>query len=68
MNSESVKRIVALQRQIKSYGAMVRQSLLTEAEAELMVADCNREIAAIRAQRELIGGAPAPAPAASRKA
>lgn len=64
MNGDSVKRIVALTRQKKSYLAMLKANDLTLREADEMIALCNKEIAALRAQEDLQlspppGGAPA---------
>ena len=64
MNADGVKRIVALTRQKKSYQAMVRSKDLTQSEADAMIALCDKEIAALRAQEDLPlappGGVPAP--------
>lgn len=53
MNSESVKRIVALTRQKTSYLAMLKKHELTLREADAMIALCNKEIAALRSQDDL---------------
>ena len=53
MNDDSVKRIVALTRQKKSYLAMLKTNDLTLREADAMIALCNKEIAALRAQDDL---------------
>jgi len=69
MNGDSVKRIVALTRQKKSYNAMVKTSDLTRAEADAMIALCDKEIAALRAQDDLqLTGAPAPSSVGAAKA
>ena len=60
MNGDTVKRIVALTRQKKSYLAMLKANDLTLREADALIAVCNQEIAALRAQEELELGKTAP--------
>jgi len=67
MNGDSVKRIVALTRQKKSYQAMVKSRDLTQAEADAMIVLCDNEIAALRAQADLQLGASSAAPATGAK-
>lgn len=58
MNTDGVKRVVALTRQRKAYNAMVKSGDLTRGEADAMIALCDQEIATIRSQMELhqLGG------------
>lgn len=67
MNGDSVKRIVALTRQKKSYNAMVKSNDLTRKEADAMIALCDCEIAALRAQDDLQLGVPQAASAVPPK-
>lgn len=53
MDSAKVKRVVALNRQIASYKAMLKNTVLTADEADIAISDCNREIAKLRGQEEL---------------
>lgn len=53
MNADSVNRIVALTRQMASVRCMVKRGDLSEAEAALLIAPKEAEIARIRSQAEL---------------
>jgi len=53
MNSSQVKRIVALTRRIKGYKALVNTGDLTQTEADIAIAECKRELTALRSQDDL---------------
>lgn len=61
MHVESVKRIIALNRQRKSYVALRKDGTLTAEECDLMLGKVDAELAAVRAQAELELKPPAPA-------
>lgn len=67
MNGDSVKRIVALTRQKKSYQALVRSRDLLQSEADAMIAICDREIAVLRLQDDLQLAPPGGVPAKAAK-
>lgn len=67
MNADSVKRIVALTRQKKTYQAMVRSNDLTQLEADAMIAMCDRDIAFLRSQDDLQLAPPGGVPAKGAK-
>jgi len=67
MNGDSVKRIVALTRQKKSYLAMLKTNDLTLREADAMIALYNKEIAALRSQDDLQLSPPGGVPAKAAK-
>jgi len=58
MDSAKVKRVVALNRQIASYKAMLKSKVLTGEEVDIAISDCLQEIAKLRGQGslELEGG------------
>lgn len=58
MDVLKVKRIVALNRQIAAYKAMLKQGVLTEHEVAVAVSDCQAEINKLRGQDDLqlVGG------------
>lgn len=58
MDVTKVKRVVALNRQIAAYIAMVKNGVLTEEEANVGISDCKREINQLRGQDDLqlVGG------------
>ena len=62
MNVEGVKRIVTLNRHKAQYQAAVKSGLLSQSEADLIIAMVDQEIVAIRAQEnlQLSGASPAP--------
>lgn len=49
----NVKRIIALNRQIASYKAMLKAGTLTSAEVDIAISDCNNEIGRLRGQAVL---------------
>lgn len=53
MNVDTVKRLVALNRQASSYRAMVRNGDLTHEEADMLITEIDGEIANIRSQKSL---------------
>lgn len=53
MDVVTVKRVVALNRQIAAYRAMLKQGVLTEHEVAVAVSDCQAEINKLREQGEL---------------
>lgn len=57
-----VKRVVALNRQIAAYKAMLKQGVLTEQEVAVGVTACQTEINQLRGQDDLqlVGGANPP--------
>ena len=57
MNTDSAKRILALVRQRKSYNALVKSGDLLQAEANELIAMCDREIEHLRQQQVLLDGA-----------
>lgn len=59
MNTESVKKVVAVQRQIASFKSMVKSGSLTAEEADILVKDGERRIAEIRGQQDLVLAPPA---------
>lgn len=50
---ENVKRIIALNRQIASYKAMLKAGTLTSKEVDIAISDCNKEIGRLRGQATL---------------
>lgn len=58
MDVLKVKRVVALNRQIAAYKAMLKQGVLTEHEVAVAVSDCQAEINKLRGQDDLqlVGG------------
>lgn len=70
MNADTVKRIIGLSRKRASFAAMRKRGELSEAEAQLVIDQCDAEIAEIRAQSELSlvgGGAVRVAPKSASK-
>lgn len=57
-NVETVKQILALQRQAANARAMAKRGLLTQDEALILEASLNDQIAVLRGQQELPGVEP----------
>lgn len=53
MTTDNARKIVALLRQASGYAAMARKGALTDDEAAELIVECNQQIAALRAQRDL---------------
>nr|QJB19483.1 MAG: hypothetical protein [Microvirus sp.] len=53
MSIDLVKRVVALQRTVASYTAMMNKGLITLDECRFLVDAAHKEIAAIRSQADL---------------